>query len=71
MFTATKTETEILKILNSTVPIEKEDLIEELCKSSVIAQQAENALEGCIIKGFAVVTNSGKIKITESGKKQI
>jgi len=80
VFTATKIETEILKILNnlntqkSEFPKE-EQIIEAICKNrekdfAVTPQIIKNALEGCIEKGFATPTGNG-IKITEEGKKQI
>ena len=80
MFTATKIEAEILKILNNQntqkiEPLGKEQIIEEICKNkerdfAVTPQMVKNALEGCITKGFAALTSDG-IKITEEGKKQI
>lgn len=75
MFTATKAETEILKILSQTKPLKEEQTIEEICKtkekdSAVTTQIIQNALEGCIAKGFAAPAVGG-IKITEEGKKQI
>ena len=81
MFTATKIETEILKILNTQntqkiEPLGKEQIIEEICKNrerdfAVTPQMVKNALEGCIAKGFAVPASGGKFKITDEGKKQI
>lgn len=80
MFTATKTETEILKVLNNqnsqkSEPFEEEKIIEEICKNrekdfAVTPQMVKNALEGCIEKGFAAQASDG-IKITDKGKKQI
>ena len=75
MFTATKIETEILKVLNQTEPLEEEQIIEEICKNREktfvsAPQMVKNALEGCIAKGFAAPAGGG-IKITEEGKKQI
>lgn len=75
MFTATKIETEILKILNQAEPLEEEKIIEEICKtkekdSAITPQVIQNALEGCIEKGFAAPASDG-IKITAEGKKQI
>ncbi len=81
MYTATKIETEILRILNEQESphkesLEKQQIIEEICKnrgkdSAVTPQIIQNALEGCIAKGFAVPAGDGKFKITEEGKKQI
>ena len=76
MFTATKIETEVLKILNQIEFLEKEQIIEEICQnreknSAATPQMIKNALEGCITKGFAAPTGDGKFKITEEGKKQI
>ncbi|WP_288569560.1 hypothetical protein [uncultured Treponema sp.] len=75
MFTATKIETEVLKILNQIEFLEKEQIIEEIFQnreknSAATPQMIKNALNGCIAKGFAVLTSNG-IKITEEGKKQI
>ena len=76
VFTATKIETEVLKILNQIEFLEKEQIIEEICQnreknSAQTPLIIENALEGCITKGFAAPTGDGKFKITEEGKKQI
>ena len=76
MFIATKIEIEILRILNQTEHLEKQQIIEEIRKikakdSAVTPQMIQNALEGCIAKGFAAPTGDGKFKITEEGKKQI
>ena len=76
MFTATKIETEILKILNQTEPLKEERILEEIRKtkekdSAITPQVIQNALEGCIAKGFAAPAGDGKFKITEEGKKQI
>ncbi|WP_295797055.1 hypothetical protein [uncultured Treponema sp.] len=76
MFTATKIETEILKILNQAEPLKEEQIIEEIRKSSEknsveTSQVIQNALEGCIAKGFASQASGGKFKITEEGKKQL
>ena len=75
MFTATKIETEILKILNQAEPLEEDQIIEGICKNreknfAVTPQMVKNALEGCIENGFAAPA-SGGIKITDEGKKQI
>lgn len=75
MFTATKIETEVLKILNQIEFLEKEQTIEEIFQnreknSAATPQMIKNALNGCITKGFAAPTGGG-IKITEEGKKQI
>ncbi|WP_296012477.1 hypothetical protein [uncultured Treponema sp.] len=75
MFTATKIEAEILKILNQTEPLKEEQIIKEICKnrdrdSAVTPQVIQNALEGCTAKGFVALTSNG-IKITDEGKKQI
>ncbi|WP_308692533.1 hypothetical protein [uncultured Treponema sp.] len=76
MYTATKIESEILKILNQNEPLEKQKIMEEICKikakdSAVTPKTIQNALEGCIAKGFAASADGGKFKITEEGKKQI
>ena len=81
MFTATKIETEILKVLNNqntqkTEPLKEEQIIEEIRKiktkeSAETPQMIQNALEGCIAKGFAVSAGDEKFKITTEGKKQI
>lgn len=83
MFTATKIETEILKILNEQysqknkpLELKEEQIIEEICKtkekdSAITPQVIQNALEGCIEKGFAAPASDGKFKITDEGKKQI
>lgn len=83
MFTATKIETEILKILNNQntqknepLELEKHQVIEEIRKikakdSAITPQITQNALEGCIAKDFAAPADDGKFKITEEGKKQI
>lgn len=76
MFTATKTESEILKILNQTEPLGKQQIMEEIRKikakdSAITPQTIQNALEGCIAKGFVAPAGGGKLKITENGKKQI
>ena len=76
MFTATKIETEVLKILNQIEFLEKEQTIEEIFqnrekKSAATPQMIKNALNGCIAKGFAAPTGDGNFKITEEGKKQI
>ncbi len=82
MFTATKIETEILKLLgkkdtqkSEPIEFEEQQIIEEICKtkekdSAVTTQIIQNALEGCIAKGFAAQA-SGGIKITDEGKRQI
>ena len=82
MFTATKTETEILKLLgkkdtqkSEPIEFEEQQIIEEICKTkekdfAVTTQIIQNALKGCIAKGFAAPAGDG-IKITEEGKKQI
>ncbi len=76
MYTATKIESEILKILNQNEPLEKQKIMEEICKikakdSAVTPKTIQNALEGCIAKAFAAPAGDGKFKITEDGKKQI
>ena len=76
VFTATKIETEVLKILNQIEFLEKEQTIEEIFQnreknSAATPQMIKNVLEGCITKGFAAPTGDGKFKITEEGKKQI
>ena len=82
VFTATKIETEILKLLgkkdtqkSEPIEFEEQQIIEEICKtkekdSAVTTQIIQNALEGCIAKGFAAQA-SGGIKITDEGKRQI
>lgn len=81
MFIATKIEIEILKILNKQDSSTKEhfgkqQIMEEICKikakdSAVTPKTIQNALEGCIAKGFAAPVGNGKFKITEDGKKQL
>lgn len=81
MFTATKIEIEILRILKEQEsshkePIENQQTMEEIRKikakdSAIPPQMIQNALEGCIAKGFAAPAGDGKFKITEEGKKQI
>lgn len=47
--------------------------MEEISKnqnSFATARQVENAIEGCIAKGFVILTGD-EIKITDEGKKQI
>ncbi len=76
VFTATKIEIKILKILNQAEPLKEEQIIEEIRKSSEknsaeTPQVIQNALEGCIAKGFASQASEGKVKITDEGKRQI
>ena len=74
MFSATKNETEILRILREQEILKKARLIEESCKnkeSSFSARQVEKAIEGCVAKGFVTQAGSGLFKITEEGKKQV
>ena len=73
MYSLTKTEKDLLSLLNSLFPLTKSQLIEETCKnkeSSFSARQVENAIEGCVAKGFVTQADSGLFKITEEGKKQ-
>lgn len=77
MYIATKNETEILKLLNANNSLTEAQIIEKICKN-VQAQdfsskklQIQNALEGCLAKGFAERGNNIEYKITEEGKKQI
>lgn len=77
MYIATKNETEILKILNENKSFSEEQIIEEICETvpkQVLSSrkiQIQNALEGCIAKGFAERTDNNKYRITAKGKKQI
>lgn len=77
MYIATKNETEILKLLNENNSFSEDQIIEEICET-VLEQvlssrktQIQNALEGCIAKGFAERADSNEYKITSEGKKQI
>lgn len=77
MYIATKNETEILKILNENKFLDEEQIIEEICETvqeqvlSSKKNQIQNALEGCIAKGFAERADNNKYRITAEGKKQI
>lgn len=73
MYSLTKTEKDLLSLLNSLSPLTKSQIIEETCKnkeSSFSARQIESAIEGCVAKGFVTQAGDGVFKITEEGKKQ-
>lgn len=77
MYIATKNETEILKLLNESNSFDEEEIIEKICETipeqvlSSRKTQIQNALEGCIAKGFAERTDNNEYRITAEGKKQI
>lgn len=74
---ATKNETEILKLLNANNSFSEEEIIEKICgtaKAQILSSrkpQILNALEGCILKGFAERADNNEYRITAEGKKQI
>lgn len=77
MYIATKNETEILKLLNESNSFDEEEIIEKISETipeqvlSSRKTQIQNALEGCIAKGFAERADNNKYRITAEGKKQI
>ncbi len=74
MYFLTKSEKDLLSLFNSKTSLTKQQIMEEISKkqnSFATTRQIENAIEGCIAKGFVILTGDEKIKITDEGKRQI
>lgn len=61
MYVATKTETEILKLLENGESLTKKQIIEKLSQTAKDFQ-IEKEVEGCVVKGFVSVWEDGGIK---------
>lgn len=71
MYFLTKVEKDLLSLFNSHSSLTKCQIIEEICKnekSSLAIPQVENAIDGCVAKGFVALTNDGFLKSQKKEK---
>ena len=68
MYAATKTETEILKLLQQTP--QSHTQIEQALTTTP-PEPLQKAIEGCLAKNFIIATKDQKYALTPEGKNQI
>lgn len=67
MFTATKTEKDILRFIDAHGPASPEQILSQTENH----EPAARAIEGCLAKHFAAQDAEGRLALTQAGKKQI